>query len=157
MGYATYLKIDGLAGECAEEAHRGWLLVDSFSHTVSHPAQSGGVSLGDFSIAKYVDRSTPLVARATAEGRLFKEVSLELCRTDDRQAKFMEIRLSKVRVTMHSLSGGPQADVRTPYESINLSYENIEWFYFPAAFEPTPEAAVEVRTGWSAPSALATT
>ena len=32
MGYATYLKLDGITGECAEEAHCGWMLVDSFNH-----------------------------------------------------------------------------------------------------------------------------
>jgi type VI secretion system secreted protein Hcp len=156
MGYTTYLKLDGIPGECAEEAHRGWLAVDSFSHSVSNHPQGNGATLGDLSIAKFVDRSTPLIARATAEGRLFQEAILEICRTDGSRARFLEIRLGKVRVTMHSLSGGPQADVRTPYESINLSYEKIEWLYEPGAFSPTPEAAAGILAGWNAPSALAT-
>src|SRR5581483_6830408 len=140
MGYLTYLHLDGILGECAEEAHRGWLPIDSFSHSVSNPPQGAGTFLGDLSIARVVDRATPLLARATAEGRLFREVRLELCRSDESRAKFMEIRLSKARLTMHSLSGSPQADVRAPYESVNLAYEAIEWLYFPAAFEPAPEA-----------------
>ena len=156
MGYMTYLRMDGLAGDCTEEAHRGWLVVDSFSQSLSNQGQAHGVNLGDLSIAKFVDRSTPLIARATAEGRVFDDVRLELCRTDGSRARFMEIRLSQVRVNMHSLSGGPQADVRTPYESINLSYEKIEWFYYPTAFEPSPEGSAEVRAGWSSPSARAT-
>jgi len=156
MSYATYLHLDGILGECAEEAHRGWLTVDSFSHSVSNPPQGSGTFLGDLSIARFVDRATPLLARATAEGRLFREVRLELCRTDGSRARFMEIRLSKARLTMHSLSGSPQADVRTPFESVNLTYEKIEWLYFPAAFEPAPEAAAEVRAGWSGQTALAT-
>ena len=155
MGYATYLKLDGISGECSEESHRGWLAVDSFSHSVTNHPQGNGPMLGDLSIAKFVDRSTPLVARATAEGRLFQEAVLELCRTDGSQARFLEIRLGKVRVTMQSLSGGPQADGRTPYESLNLSYEKIEWLYDPGAFGPEPGAAPGIRAGWSARSALA--
>jgi type VI secretion system secreted protein Hcp len=157
MSYTTYLKLDGITGECAEEAHRGSLVLDSFNHSLSGaPPQGGQVTLSDLSIGKFADRATPLLARATAEGRIFKESVIELCRADDTKAKFMELRMSKVRVTMHSLSGGPQTDVRTPYEHLSLGFEKIEWNYFPAAFEATPETAAEVRAGWCTPSALAT-
>jgi type VI secretion system Hcp family effector len=157
MGYATYLKLDGISGECAEEAHRGWLVVDSFSHSVCGAQSQGGqVSLADLSIAKFVDRATPLLARATAEGRMFKEAVIELCRTDDTKGKFMELRLSGVRVTSHSLSGGPQSDVRTPYENLSLGFDKIEWNYFPGAFEEKEKTGSEVRTGWSSQSAVAT-
>ena len=157
MGYATYLKLDGITGECAEEAHRGWMSVDSFNHTLcGAQPQGNAAALADLSIAKYVDRTTPLLARATVEGRMFQEAVIELCRTDGAKAKFMELRLSRVRVTMHTLAGGPQADVQTPYENFSLSFEKIEWNYFPAAFEAKREAAAEVRAGWSSQSALAT-
>ena|SRR5579862_232635 len=157
MGYVTYLKLDGIGGECVEEAHRGWLAVDSFSHSVCGAAPQGGQgTLSDLSIARFVDRATPILARAAAEGRMFKEGVLELCRTDGTKGKFLELRLSKVRVTMHSLSGGPQSDLRTPYENLSLGFEKIEWNYLPAAFEEQREAAAEVRAGWSSQSALAT-
>lgn len=157
MGYNTYLKLDGVAGECTEEEHRGWMALDSFSHSVCGQQPNGGqVTMSDLSISKFVDRSTPLVARATAEGKVFRDAVIELCRADGSKAKFMELRMTKVRLTMHSISGGPQGDVRTPYESLTLAFDKIEWNYFPAAFEPTREAAAEVRAGWSAQEALAT-
>ncbi|HVR85877.1 MAG TPA: type VI secretion system tube protein Hcp [Planctomycetota bacterium] len=157
MGYATFLRLDGICGECIEEAHRGWLVVDSFSHSLCGAQPQGGqVTLADLSIARFVDRATPLLAQAAAEGRIFKEAVLELCRTDGTKGKFMEIRLSRVRVTMHSLSGGPQTDMRTPYENLSVGFDKIEWHYYPAAFEAREESGADVRTGWSSPSALAT-
>jgi len=157
MGYTTYLKLDGVTGECAEETHRGWLGVDSFNHSLSGALQGAAAAAADVSIAKFVDRTTPLLARATLEGRIFPEAVIELCRTDGTKARFLELRLSRVRVTMHTLSGGgPQADVQTPYENFMLGFEKIEWNYFPAAFEAKREAAAEVRTGWNSQSALAT-
>jgi type VI protein secretion system component Hcp len=87
---------------------------------------------------------------------LFKDALIELCRTDGAKAKFMELRLSRVRVTMHSLSGGPQTDMRTPYENLSLGFDKIEWNFLPAAFETKLETAAEVRTVWSSQSALAT-
>jgi type VI secretion system secreted protein Hcp len=156
MGYATYLKLDGLVGDCAEEAHRGWVFVDSFNHTLSHDGRGGQVHLGEMSIAKCVDRATPLLARAAAEGRLFRQACLEFCQTEGARSKFMEIRLEGVRVTMHSLSGGSPGDTRTPFENASLGFEKIEWSYYPSAFEPKAGTAVEVRAGWDAPAALAT-
>ena len=157
MGYSTYLKIDGLVGDCAEEAHRGWHAVDSFSHAVTgQQTTQGGPHLGELSIAKFVDRATPLFARATAEGRLFREALLELCRTDGTRVRFMALKMSNVRVSMHSLTGGTQGDQRTPYENLCLSFEKIEWLYYPSAFEPKAESEAEVRTSWSVQSAKAT-
>lgn len=157
MGYVSYLKVDGIAGDCAEEGHRGWIPVDSFSHTLSgQSAPTGEVHLGEMQISKFVDRTTPLFARATAEGREFREAVLELCRTDGTRARFMALKLTKVRVSMHSMAGGPQGDMKTPYENLSLMFEKIEWLYYPAAFEPKAEADSEVRTTWSAHSAKAT-
>lgn len=155
MGYNTYLKLDGLAGDCAEEAHRGWMTLDSFTHSVCGQQPGGGqVSLSDLSVSKLCDRSTPLLARAAAEGRRFKEARIQLCRTDADKAVFMELRLSQVRVTMHSISGGPQGDLKTPFESLSLGFDKIEWFYYPGAFEPKAEP--EVKAGWSSQAAMAT-
>ena len=157
MGYSTYLKIEGLVGDCAEEAHRGWIAVDSFSHAVTgQPMTQGAPHLGELSIAKLVDRTTPLFARATAEGRLYKEAVLELCRTDGSRARFMALKMSNVRLGMHSLAGGTQGDLRTPYENLALTFEKIEWLYYPSAFEPKAESEAEVRTSWSVQSAKAT-
>ncbi|HZE97015.1 MAG TPA: type VI secretion system tube protein Hcp [Planctomycetota bacterium] len=156
MGYTTYLKIDGIAGECTEQAHHGWMAIDSFSHSVCAPPPRGGpVNMTDLSICKFADRTMPLLARAAAEGRMFQFATIELCQTDARKSKFMEIRLSQVRVTMHSLSGSPQGDVRTPYENLTLGFDKIEWFYYPGAFETGSGKADEVRAGWCTESAMA--
>lgn len=156
MGYNTYLKIEDVTGECTEEEHRGWMVLDSFSHSLCGQQAGGGTqaNLSDVSISKLCDRTTPLIARATAEGRMFKSAVIQLCRSDESKAKFRELRLSQVRVTNHSLSGGPQGDVRTPYESLMLGFEKIEWFYYPGAFELKAEP--EVRAGWSSQAAAAT-
>ncbi|MBV8881853.1 MAG: type VI secretion system tube protein Hcp [Planctomycetaceae bacterium] len=155
MGYNTYLKLDGIGGDCVEESHRGWITVDSFTHTLSgQQGQHGPTHLGDVSIAKFVDRTTPLLARATMEGRLFREATIEMCRADDPRAKFMALKLANVKVSMHSISGGPQGDMRTPFENFGLTVEKIEWFYYPSAFEPKAEG--EVRAGWSSPAGAVT-
>lgn len=152
MGYAAYLKLEGVAGECSEAGHRDWMPIDSFNQNVCGPQEAGGrTGMSDFSIVRLADRATPRLAKATADGRHFKEAVLELCLPDAAKTRYMEIRLTNVRITNYGLSGAPQNDARTPYENLMLQFETIEWSYFPEAFSGTgkTEAAV-CRAAWSA-------
>jgi type VI secretion system secreted protein Hcp len=152
MSYVAYLKLEGIAGDCADPARRGWMAIDSFSHSLVGPQEQGArTHLSDLAFNKLVDRATPLLARATAEGRHFKEAILELCMNEGSKSKFMEMRLTNVRVSNYAVSGSPQSDARTPYENFMLSFEKVEWLYFPNAFAAgaDPEAGV-CRTAWSA-------
>jgi len=151
MSYIAYLKLEGIAGECADAAHKDWMILDSFSQSLAGPQERGGrTNLSDFAINKLVDRSTPLLARATAEGRHFKEAVLELCTNEGSKPKFMEIRFTNVRVSSYGFSGAPQSDARTPYENLTLHFEKIEWLYFPNAFVPGHEKEPMVcKASWA--------
>ena len=151
MSYVAYLKLEGIAGECADAAHRDWMVLDSFSQSLVGPQERGGrTNLSDFALNKLVDRSTPLLARATAEGRHFKEAVIELCTNEGSKPKFMEIRFTNVRLTSYGFSGAPQSDARTPYENFTLQFEKVEWSYFPNAFVPAHEKEPMVcKTAWA--------
>ncbi len=151
MSYVAYLKLEGIAGECTEGSHKDWMVIDSFSQSVAGPQERGGrTMLSDFAINKLVDRSTPQLARATAEGRHFKEAVLELCTNDGLRPKFMEIRFTNLRVTTYGFSGAPQSDAKTPYENMTIHFEKIEWLYFPNAFMPGRERESAVcKSAWA--------
>jgi type VI secretion system secreted protein Hcp len=154
MSYQAYLRLEGIAGQCPDPAHRDWMTIDSFNQNVCGPQERGGrTSMSDFAIARLADRATPQLARAAADGRHFKEAVLELCAWDGANAKFMEIRMTNVRISSYGLSGSPQNDARTPYENMMLAFDKIEWIYFPNAFSESPEKESGVtRTAWSADS-----
>ena len=158
MSYSAYLRLEGIAGECADAAHKDWMTIDSFSQSLAGPQERGGrTNLSDFALNKLVDRSTPLLARATAEGRHFKEAVLELCTHEGSKAKFLEIRFTNVRISAYGFSGAPQADARTPYENLSLHFEKIEWLYFPNAFVPGREKEPAVfKADWATDARLAT-
>ena len=150
MSYIAYLKIEGIAGECSDAAHRGWMLLDSFNQNVNGPQERGGrTTMSEFALSKLADASTPQLARATAEGRHFKEAVVELCLPGGDKQKFMEIRMSNARILSYGLSGAPQSDTRTPFENMLIQFEKIEWLYYPDAFAPAVgrEAAV-CRSAW---------
>jgi type VI secretion system secreted protein Hcp len=151
MSYVAYLKLEGIAGECSESSHKDWMVIDSFSQSVAGPQERGGrTMLSDFAINKLVDRSSPFLARATAEGRHFKEAILELCTNEGSKPKFMEIRFANVRVTSYGFSGAPQSDAKTPYENMTIHFEKIEWMVFPNAFVPGREKEPMVcKSAWA--------
>ncbi|MBI3857450.1 MAG: type VI secretion system tube protein Hcp [Planctomycetes bacterium] len=150
MSYTAYLKLEGIDGDCGDPARAGWMLIDSFNQNVNGPQERGGrTTMTDVSVTKLADRATPQLARATAEGRRFREALIELCVQDGSKAKFMEIRLTNVHVTNYGLSGAPQSDARTPFENLMLAFEKIEWVYLPGAFAPGREDAEVCRAGWS--------
>jgi len=157
MSYQAYLKLEGIAGDCTEPAHKDWMVLESFNQNVNGPQERGGrASMTDLAVTKLSDRSTPLLARAAAEGRHFKEAVLELCVPDGAKPKFLEIRITNVRVTNFGISGAPQSDTRTPYENVLLGFDKIEWLYFPNAFVPGHEKETAVcRASWSADGKVA--
>lgn len=142
MGYSTYLKIDGVDGECTDEGQQGWMIIDSFSHTVTGPQPRGGASLTELQICRFADRATPLLALAAAEGRPYRSAVIRMTRTDGARDRMMELKLSNVTLTMHSMSGGPQGDLKAPYENMSLRFDKIEWVYY-----TTPSTTV--KTGFS--------
>ena len=152
MSYLAYLKLEGIAGECTDAGHRDWMAIDAFNQNVCGPQDRGGrTSMTDFAVSRFADRATPQLARAAAEGRHFKEAVCELCIPDGDSTKFMEIRLTNVRITSHGISGTPKNDPLTPYENMLLAFDKIEWVYFPNAFTSSPEKESGVcRTAWSA-------
>src|SRR5262245_57641922 len=152
MSYQAYLKLEGIAGDCVDAGHKDWMTIESFNQNVNGPPERGGrTSMSDLALTKLSDRSTPHLAKAAAEGRHFKEAILELCIPEGAKPKFLEIRLTDVRVTNYGISGSPQSDTRTPYENVMLGFDKIEWLYFPNAFVPGHEKEAAVcRAGWNA-------
>jgi type VI secretion system Hcp family effector len=152
VSYLAYLKLEGIAGECSEPGRRDWMAIDTFNQNVCGPQDRGGrPSISDFALARLADRATPHLARAAAEGRHFKEAIVELCVRNGANTKFMQFRMTNVRITSYGISGCPQNDVRTPYENMMLGFDKIEWAYFPNAFTATPEEESDAcRTSWSA-------
>ncbi|HUR38944.1 MAG TPA: type VI secretion system tube protein Hcp [Planctomycetota bacterium] len=149
MGYTIYLKIDGLAGDCADPGHRGWYVLDNFGQSLScPPVRSEATYVTDLTLSKFCDRSTPQLAKAAAERRYFKEAVLELAPADGPQVGFLQIRLTKVRITSYSICGNRQGDVGAPYENLSIGFEKIEWVALPG----TPE---ETRADWVNEAAMA--
>ena len=139
MAFDAFLKIDGIPGESTDDAHKDWIEVLSYntgiSQTASGSASSGGgasaerADFQDFSIVKTLDKASPKVAVACADGSHIKEVKLELCRAGGDKLKYMEYKMSNCIVSSVRPGGSSQGVETLPLEEVTFVYGKIEWTY----------------------------
>jgi type VI secretion system secreted protein Hcp len=141
----SYLQLDGIPGESADDKHKDWIEVLSFGHEMLQPvsstkssaggASSGRAQHGDFALTKLVDKSSPKLYEAVSNGKHLSKAKIEVCRAGGSQVKFMEITLEQVMVSRVQLnsadsngSSGNGVD-HVPTETVHLNYGKIEWVY----------------------------
>lgn len=136
MAYETWFKIEGIDGAVLDGARRGWSAVPSFSQSVQ-TAHANGQPFQFSNLMRKMDRSSPLFARAAAEGRHFREALIELVS----EAGAMRIRLQDVTIQNYSFNGGASDPEGMPLESIGLEAQKAEWSF-------TPAGGREVKSSW---------
>ena len=139
MAFDAFLKIDGVPGESTDDKHKDWIEVLSYSTGVSQTpsgsaSTAGGASSGradfqDFSIVKALDKASPKIALACAQGKHIKEVKLELCRAGGDKVKYMEYKLSNCMITSYRPGGSALGGETLPLEEVSFDFGKIEWTY----------------------------
>ena len=139
MAFDAFLNVDGIPGESTDDAHADWIEVLSYStgvsQTASGSASSGGgasserADFQDFSIVKALDKASPKLSVACADGTHISEVVLELCRAGGDKVKYMEYKLSDCIVSSHRPGGSSQGGETLPLEEVSFNYGKIEWTY----------------------------
>ena len=139
MAFDAFLKVDGIPGESTDDAHADQIEVLSYSSGVSQTssasASSGGgasserADFQDFSIVKALDKASPKLAVACADGTHISEVVLELCRAGGDKLKYMEYKMSDCIVSSVRSGGSSQGGETLPLEEVSFNYGKIEWTY----------------------------
>jgi len=140
MGIDAFLKIDGIPGESSDDREKNTIEILSFSSgvsqatTISKSSHGGGSSgradFDDFHIVKALDKSSPKLALACADGTHIKEVVLSLYRSGGDKLKYMEYKLQNCIISSYQPSGSSGAhDESIPLESISFNYGKIQWTY----------------------------
>ena len=136
MAFDTFLKIDGIPGESTDDKHKDWMEISYFNWGVSQPASGTASSAGgataeranfsELSIRKTVDKASPKLAIACADGTHVKEIIIEVCRAGGDKLKYLEYKLSNCIISSVSTAGGGGAE---PTENISFNYGKIQWTY----------------------------
>jgi type VI secretion system secreted protein Hcp len=136
MAFDAFIKIDGIEGESTDDKHAGWIEMATFgtglSQSVSSTASSAGgasaerADFQDFTFTKQLDKASPKLALACADGTHINTIMVELCRSGTDKLKFMEYKLTNCIISNVSTLGGG-GDF--PSENVAINFGKIEWAY----------------------------
>ncbi|HUJ90859.1 MAG TPA: type VI secretion system tube protein Hcp [Syntrophorhabdales bacterium] len=139
MAFDAFLKIDGIPGESTDDKHKDWIEVLSYGLGIQQPASATASSSGgatseranfqDFSITKALDKASPKLALACADGTHIASITLELCRAGGDKLKYMEYKLTNCIISSHHDGGSSGGAETLPVETVTFNYGKIEWTY----------------------------
>lgn len=153
MAFDAFVKIDGIDGESTDDKHAGWIEIISYDTGVTQRSSATASSVGgasaeradfhDFSFTKQLDKASPKLALACADGTHIATITVEICRAGTDKVKFMEYKMTNCIISGVSTSGGGDF----PQESVSVNYGKMEWAYVQQKRQGGG-AAGNVAAGW---------
>jgi type VI secretion system secreted protein Hcp len=153
MAVDYFLKMDPLKGESKDHKHKDTIDILSWQWGANNSGKSahgggggaGKVNVNDISITKWVDKASPDLFLACANGQHFKEAMI-ICRKAGKEAlEFYKIKLDQVFVT--SVQGGGSHGDDKPTEHITLNFAKIQMEYTEQT--ETGGKGAAPKKGWS--------
>jgi type VI secretion system secreted protein Hcp len=133
----AYMKLKDVPGQSTEESHKDWILIESMSMPIfrsipvgakDNERTQGDTTPGDVVVTRTVDKSSPKLCVACADGTFFKEVEIHLTnQVNKKHETFLEVKLMNVIISSYSFSGNKGDSL--PHEDCTLSYSEFEYIY----------------------------
>ena len=131
-----FLKVDGIPGESQDSKHKGEIDIESFSWGATqqgaHAAGGGGgagkVSMQDFHFVMKINKASPKLFLACANGEHIKKAVLVCRKAGKEQQEFMTVTMSDLLVSSFQTGGSGHGDI-LPTDQISLNFAKIEFEY----------------------------
>lgn len=149
-----FLKIDGIKGESNDAKHKDEIELESFSwgetNTGTHAGGGGGgagkVAMQDFHFMMKINKASPELMLACAEGRHIKQAVLTCRKAGKEQQEFLKITFEGLLCSSYQTCGSHGSDV-IPVDQVSLNFTQIKMEYKPQKADGTLDAAV--TAGWN--------
>lgn len=136
--FDAFLDIPGIPGESTSSVAPGQIDVASFGSTVapsktigSACAAKAGKIANSIFVTKQIDKASPKLYLAAAQGMNFPTVTLRVFKPDPVTGvpvNYLTITLSDAIVSSIN-GGGAQSDVESPHETVTFAYAAIQYDY----------------------------
>ncbi len=90
-------------------------------------AQRERADFQDFQFEKLLDKATPKLALACADGTHVDKITVELCRAGTDKIKYMEFTMSNCIISEYLVCGDGEDAI--PIETVGINYGKIQWAY----------------------------
>ena len=125
---AGFIKLGDIKGESMDSGYKGEIEILSWSWGEAESGQSSGMATGrrqhhPITITKTIDRASPILQQANADGRVIPAMTLHLPNNEGKQKSYFKYKLDNVRVSTYQTGGGSGS---VPSETFTLNYEKIK-------------------------------
>src|SRR5688572_23287997 len=113
MAADMFIKIDGIKGESHDTKHKdeidllswSWGAVQAGAHAAGGGGGTGKVQFHDLTFQHHVDKASPNLLLACAEGRHIKEATLVTRKAGKDQQEYYTVKLSDLLISSVTTSG----------------------------------------------------
>ena len=148
-----FLKIDGIPGESADGKHKEEIDLESWSWgaTQGGGASFGGgggtgkVSMQDFHFTMKVNKATPKLILACADGTHIKEAILTCRKAGGKQEEYLKYTFNDLLIAAYQ-TGGSGGSEMVPTEQISFNYSKMKVEYKEQKADGTLGGAI--AAGW---------
>jgi type VI secretion system secreted protein Hcp len=153
MAVDMFLKIDGIQGESTDNHHKDEIDVLSYTWGESQPAAAssgtgaaaGRVTMQDFHFTMRVNKASPGLFLACANGARIKNAVLTVRRSGGNPVEFLKWTLTDITVASYQTAASvPSSDA--PTDQVGLRFTKIEMEY--ARIKPDGTLEVPIKEGW---------
>lgn len=132
-----FLKIKDIPGESTDSKHKGEIDLESWSwgeaNSGTHAGGGGGgagkVAMQDFHFTMRINKASPKLFLACAQGTHIAEALLTCRKAGKEQQEYLKIKFSDLLISTYQ-TGGSAGDV-VPVEQISFNFSKIEITYCP--------------------------
>jgi type VI secretion system secreted protein Hcp len=159
MAFDGFLEVGGIKGDSSDSAHKDWIEIQAFNHSVSQ-ATGGAASAqgthaggradhGDFTIVKRLDTASSPMFLHCCNGKPIPEIKIQLCRAMGEKTVFMEYTMKDVIVSAVRPSGSTDGEDLIPLEEVSFRYGEIHLAYTPTDPRSGGKTGASVQAAWS--------
>ena len=134
----AWMKIGDIKGEATEQNHADWVLIESMSAPIHRSIPEGArdnqrtrgeTTLGDIHVVRELDKSSPKLSEACANGTFFPEVEVHFASTTkNKQNVYLKYLMKNVIVTSYNFHGN-RSGSPLPSEDVTMGFTEVEWTY----------------------------
>lgn len=145
-----FLKIDGVDGESTDDKHKGEIEIESWSWGATNVGSIGPVGglgkadFADITIIKHVDKATPKLLKALAEGLHIESMLLTCRKAGGAGGRVEYLKVTLENVTISSYTSMASTERPIPSETVGLNYGKIKYEYAPQKSDGSLEGFVVV-------------
>jgi type VI secretion system secreted protein Hcp len=136
MAGDMFLMLDGIKGESADDKHKGEIDIESFSWGLSQSGSgsrgsgsgTGKVDMADITINKQVDKASPTLMLACANGKHITKGKLTLRKAGENPLEYLTVDLESILVSSYQVGGSNGGGI--PSETISLNFVKVKTEYW---------------------------